>query len=79
RLATEHILGIRLEGGRIRLAPCLPPDWDGYTATLRGKGTIALEVRRTGKPAILVNEKPCHFEALDFPGFGKEVRVRLEL
>jgi cyclic beta-1,2-glucan synthetase len=79
RLATEHILGIRLEGGRIRLAPCLPPDWDGYHATLRGKGTIALEVRRTGKAALFVNDEPCLFEALDFPGVGKDVRVRLEL
>lgn len=79
RLATEHILGIRLEAGKIRLAPCLPPDWDGYTATLRGRGTIALQVHRTGSKGFSVNDVPCQPKALDFPGIGREVRVRLEL
>ena len=36
RLATEHILGLNLAGGKLMLAPCLPPDWPGYTATVRG-------------------------------------------
>lgn len=79
RLATEHILGIRLEAGKIRLAPCLPPGWDGYTATVQGKGTIALDVRQTGRSACFIDGQPCQPGAVAFPGEGRTVRVRLEV
>lgn len=79
RLAIEHILGIRLESGKIRLAPCLPPDWDGYSATLHGTGTIAIEVRKTGRAGFFVNGTSRRAGAVAFPGIGKEVRVRLDL
>lgn len=79
RLASEHILGIRLESGKIRLAPCLPPDWDGYSATLHGRGTIAIEVRTTGRAGFFVNGTSRRVSAVAFPGIGKEVRVRLDL
>jgi cyclic beta-1,2-glucan synthetase len=79
RLAVEHILGIRLESGKIRLAPCLPPEWDGYRATVQGKGTIAIEVRRTGTTGFFRNDAPCQPEPVAFPGVGRTVAIRLDL
>ena len=35
RLGTEAILGIRKEGGRLRIAPCIPPTWPGFEAWVR--------------------------------------------
>ena len=30
RLAVESLLGLRLEGDKLRLAPCLPASWPGF-------------------------------------------------
>jgi len=47
RLAVEGILGLELRGGALRIAPCLPSDWSGYRATVRGQaGSIAIEVQQ---------------------------------
>jgi cyclic beta-1,2-glucan synthetase len=35
RLGVESILGIRREGGKIRIDPCIPPHWPGYEAWIR--------------------------------------------
>jgi len=45
RLGVERILGLRLEDGRLRVDPCLPPGWDGFEATVRGPaGTLRIRV-----------------------------------
>ncbi|WP_232404310.1 GH36-type glycosyl hydrolase domain-containing protein [Pseudophaeobacter flagellatus] len=47
RLAVEGILGLELRGGALRIAPCLPSDWTGYRATVRGQaGSIAITVQQ---------------------------------
>jgi cellobiose phosphorylase len=35
RAITESILGLRLEAGRLRIAPCIPKSWSGFEATYR--------------------------------------------
>jgi cellobiose phosphorylase len=35
RLVIESLLGLRLEGARLALAPCLPRNWPGYTLSYR--------------------------------------------
>ncbi|MBV2142270.1 DUF3131 domain-containing protein [Falsochrobactrum sp. TDYN1] len=35
RIATEGILGVTRRGDRLHLDPALPPEWDGYEASLR--------------------------------------------
>src|SRR5690606_31213965 len=35
RVATEGILGVSRRGDRLHLDPALPPEWDGYEASLR--------------------------------------------
>src|SRR5262249_39467828 len=35
RVALEDILGFRLRGDKLRLAPCIPAHWPGYEITYR--------------------------------------------
>ena len=39
RLLVESLLGLTLEAGKLRLAPLLPPEWDGYELDYRHRGT----------------------------------------
>jgi cellobiose phosphorylase len=40
RLVIESLLGLRLEGGRLRIEPCLPAGWPGFTAHYRFRETV---------------------------------------
>jgi len=40
RLIVESLLGLRLEAGRLRFAPCLPADWKGFTVHYRYRETV---------------------------------------
>jgi cyclic beta-1,2-glucan synthetase len=37
RVGLEAILGFRLRGNRLRVDPCIPPDWPGYEVKFRHK------------------------------------------
>jgi cyclic beta-1,2-glucan synthetase len=39
RVALETILGFRLEGNRLTLAPCIPGGWRGFEVTFRHRAT----------------------------------------
>lgn len=44
--ATQHLLGIRPEVGGLRIDPCLPRHWPGFSAARRFRGsTVHIEVR----------------------------------
>jgi cyclic beta-1,2-glucan synthetase len=48
RLVVESLLGITLEGNRLRFAPCLPPAWNEYSLRYRYRETYYdIEVQRT--------------------------------
>jgi cellobiose phosphorylase len=48
RLITESLLGLRLTGDRLRLAPCLPVDWQGFKLHYRYRATVYhITVRQT--------------------------------
>jgi cellobiose phosphorylase len=40
RLAVESLLGLRLEGDKLRLAPCLPARWPGFKLRYRYRDTV---------------------------------------
>lgn len=45
---TQYLLGIRPELDGLRVAPCLPDDWPGFTVTRLFRGcTLHIEVRRS--------------------------------
>jgi cellobiose phosphorylase len=44
---TQWILGIRPEHDGLRIDPCLPSDWEGFTAVRRFRdATYRIEVRK---------------------------------
>ena len=40
RLIVESLLGVRREGDRLHLSPCLPADWPGFTLRYRYHDTV---------------------------------------
>ncbi|MGA7438217.1 MAG: cyclic beta 1-2 glucan synthetase, partial [Luteibacter sp.] len=49
RLLLESLLGVTLVEGRLRIAPCVPARWAGYTVTYRhGAATYVIQLRRAG-------------------------------
>jgi cellobiose phosphorylase len=40
RLIVESLLGLELEGNKLRLAPCLPADWQGFNMHYRYRETV---------------------------------------
>jgi cellobiose phosphorylase len=40
RLIVESLLGLRLEGDRLRIEPCLPANWNGFTLHYRYRETV---------------------------------------
>jgi cellobiose phosphorylase len=49
RLIVESLLGLRLDAGTLRFAPCLPADWKGFTVHYRYRETVYhVSVLQTG-------------------------------
>jgi cellobiose phosphorylase len=47
RLVVESLLGVRVEGDRLRLEPCLPAHWPGFAMRYRYRETVYdIEVRQ---------------------------------
>jgi cellobiose phosphorylase len=40
RLLVESLLGLRLEGNKLHLSPCLPADWPGFKLRYRYRATV---------------------------------------
>jgi cellobiose phosphorylase len=54
RLLVESLLGLRVEHGRLHLAPVLRPGWDGYRLSLRHGGSlyrVQVQAGESGEPA----------------------------
>src|SRR4029434_9174949 len=51
RLIVEALLGVSIEKGRLRIAPCIPATWKGYAMRYRYRSTtyeIAVEKSPSG-------------------------------
>ena len=49
RLTVETLLGLQLEVDHLRIAPCVPADWDSYTIHYRYRETVYhITIRRVG-------------------------------
>ena len=51
RAAVETLLGLQVEGGRLRVAPCVPPEWPGCALVLR-LDAHEITVRYGSGPAV---------------------------
>jgi len=84
RLAVEGILGLELRAGALRIAPCLPADWTGYRATVRGQaGSIAIEVQQVdcsdGSVANAQDGSGEDGTIVEFPTDGSTRKVRVQV
>ena len=63
--ATKFILGVRPDYNGLRIDPCIPADWDGFTVTRKFRGTTyRIDVRNPrhlskGKIRLTVDGKEC--------------------
>jgi cellobiose phosphorylase len=58
RLLVESLLGLSREGDRLRLAPCMPDDWNGATIRYRFGETfydIGIEAAVTERPGVTLD------------------------
>ncbi|KRE86136.1 cyclic beta 1-2 glucan synthetase [Rhodanobacter sp. Soil772] len=56
RLIVESLLGLRLEAGKLRFAPVLPPEWEGFSIDYRHHDTpyrIHLRQSEAGTPSTV--------------------------
>lgn len=54
--ATQYLLGIRPELDGLRVAPCLPSDWPGFSVTRKFRGcVIAIEVQRGSVASLTID------------------------
>jgi cellobiose phosphorylase len=52
RLTVETLLGLQLEVDHLRIAPCVPADWDSYKIHYRYRDTLYhITVKRVGEPS----------------------------
>ena len=85
RLAVEHILGLRLVDGDLVISPCLPRDWKGFRARVRGrKGALDIHVDDSdgvgaGEVAITVDGSRQAGHVVKFPADGSTARVQVRI
>jgi cyclic beta-1,2-glucan synthetase len=85
RLAVEHILGLRLVGGDLRISPCLPTQWEGFEARItRPTGALVIRVEDpdrlgSGDVTITIDGERQLSGTVMFPtdGSTSEVQVRI--
>lgn len=82
--ATQWILGIRPTFAGLKVSPCIPAAWEGYSARrVFREVTYQISVKRIGSgniAALTVNGKPIVGDVIPFPTDGTEsVRVECRL
>ena len=56
RVWIEEVLGFRLRGDRLSIAPVIPGDWSGFEITYRYRSTVyEIEVRRADSHEVPLN------------------------
>ena len=85
RFGVERMLGVRPDGGAVRIEPCLPRDWAGVGVTLRrAQGTLAITIENpdgvsTGVAECWVDGVAQERAIVAFPTDGRERHVTVRL
>jgi len=85
--ATQWILGTRPELGGLRIDPCIPPQWDGFSVVRRFRGrTWRITVHNPGGVCSGVSEmrvdgqrRPGNLIPPDLPGDDHEIAIWLQV
>jgi cyclic beta-1,2-glucan synthetase len=81
RLGVEGLLGLSLDGGGVRISPCLPIDWGGAEVRVSGpNGVLVIRIEDpdhlgTGIVELTVDDHPIEGDRVMFPSGGAERRV----
>jgi cyclic beta-1,2-glucan synthetase len=85
RLAVEEILGLRLVAGKLHIAPCMPPAWRSFEATLsRPTGRLHIRVDNpdglsTGEVSIRRDGVDVSEDGISFPENGETIEIEVRL
>jgi cyclic beta-1,2-glucan synthetase len=85
RLGVEGLLGLCLDGGGVRISPCLPLDWGGAEARISGPdGALVIRIEDpdhlgTGRIELTVDGHRTEGDHVTFPSGGAERRVNARL
>ncbi len=85
RAGVEALLGLKRRGDQVEIAPCLPPDWTGYEASLtRGRSRYQVNVRQTrgteqGEVRLMFDGEKLGGRRFPFVDDGNEHRVDVEI
>jgi cellobiose phosphorylase len=83
--ATQYILGIRPDYAGLKVDPCIPSGWDGFSVTRQYRGEVyRIQVRNPrhvckGVKKITVDGKEIDGNVLPVFGDGKEHEVEVEM
>lgn len=76
---SQSILGICPDYDGLRIKPCFPKNWRGYTVSRQFRGTLyRIHVARTGKKSLLINGKAAESTLVPVTD-AKEVFVEVTL
>lgn len=77
---TTAILGIKPEYEGLRIAPCIPSDWNGYTATRTFRNRIFnIKVSRGETPSFIVNGNPINGNLIEEKDFLSTNTIEITL
>jgi cellobiose phosphorylase len=84
RLIVESLLGLRLEVDKLRVAPCLPADWKGFTLHYRYRETVyhinVLQTRAgTGEMSVTVDGVERHDNVIPLVDDRQEHSVEVKI
>jgi cellobiose phosphorylase len=84
RLILESLLGLRLEGDKLRFAPCLPVDWKAFKVHYRYRETVYhIDVLQThddnGETSVTVDGVGRHDKAIQLVDDGQEHSVEVRI
>jgi cellobiose phosphorylase len=84
RLIVESLLGLRLEVDKLRVAPCLPADWKGFTLHYRYRETLyhitVMQTRAgTGEMSVTVDGLERHDKVIPLVDDHQEHSVEVKI
>ena len=75
---TNAILGIKPHYDGLEISPCIPDEWDGYTATRLFRGCeFRISVKRGEKPEIKINGKTVEGKVIEAADFAENNKVEV--
>ena len=84
RLIAESILGLQREGERLRIVPCIPRDWPGFTVTYRHGETVyeigvVQAAAATSSIRVLLDGQECPEQIIPLTSDGATHEVAVQL